>query len=543
MLGTPSAIDARYLLIDGTRPMIGGLTVADVPDGINSGDYPIQFESGITDSVSAVGFYLDTLNTLSSDGSKLLSLNNGAVEKLYVDKDGELFLASIDQGTAQTDYALDISGIPTTFSRLGGIKVGLSDPGAAVSEIIGLDMTITAMGGSWNQGVNGCKVTLNGLTNAAVGYSCFVSNSFSTSFSGRNTFTGGDIFSGTASNPTYGAGPFGGAAVYRGRLSGSTNVDGFFAHFTNTNLGRMFAINAVGDVMFDGRIFNPDLGAGGHQNLILDTEDLSTANWTLTGGTTLTANAADAPDGSPTADQINFPVTANASIEQDLGFASANETITAYCWAKASTGTYLRIKSTNESSEVQLTGQGFVWQLFTITHAFTGASSGNVIIDVYNSLTGNKIQQCWGFCASRSAVPLAYSATSDHTNYPNQVEYGAAVNGHLSIVSSKKPSEFSIVESRSQGVADLLQIKNMIGGNEWIVDSSFDLNISGGNNIAMSTTTGTMIATAVNQLLGFWGAAPVTQPTVTGSRGGNVALASLLTQLSTMGLVVDSTTA
>ncbi|MEU8723510.1 hypothetical protein [Streptomyces antimycoticus] len=43
--------------------------------------------------------------------------------------------------------------------------------------------------------------------------------------------------------------------------------------------------------------------------------------------------------------------------------------------------------------------------------------------------------------------------------------------------------------------------------------------------------------------LGFYGATAASKPTVTGSRGGNAALASLLTALATLGLVTDSTTA
>jgi hypothetical protein len=43
--------------------------------------------------------------------------------------------------------------------------------------------------------------------------------------------------------------------------------------------------------------------------------------------------------------------------------------------------------------------------------------------------------------------------------------------------------------------------------------------------------------------LRFFGGSPVAKPTVTGSRGGNAALASLLTALSNLGLVVDSTSA
>lgn len=43
--------------------------------------------------------------------------------------------------------------------------------------------------------------------------------------------------------------------------------------------------------------------------------------------------------------------------------------------------------------------------------------------------------------------------------------------------------------------------------------------------------------------VGFFGAGGVTRPTITGSRGGNAALASLLTALSQLGLITDSTTA
>jgi hypothetical protein len=41
--------------------------------------------------------------------------------------------------------------------------------------------------------------------------------------------------------------------------------------------------------------------------------------------------------------------------------------------------------------------------------------------------------------------------------------------------------------------------------------------------------------------LGFYGATPVTRPTVTGSKGGNAALASLIAALANLGLIIDST--
>lgn len=43
--------------------------------------------------------------------------------------------------------------------------------------------------------------------------------------------------------------------------------------------------------------------------------------------------------------------------------------------------------------------------------------------------------------------------------------------------------------------------------------------------------------------IGFFGATPVSKPTVTGSRGGNAALASLLTALASEGLITDGTSA
>lgn len=52
-----------------------------------------------------------------------------------------------------------------------------------------------------------------------------------------------------------------------------------------------------------------------------------------------------------------------------------------------------------------------------------------------------------------------------------------------------------------------------------------------------------MEADGSNPMIGFLGANAVARQTVTGSRGGNAALASLLTALATEGLITDSTTA
>jgi hypothetical protein len=61
-----------------------------------------------------------------------------------------------------------------------------------------------------------------------------------------------------------------------------------------------------------------------------------------------------------------------------------------------------------------------------------------------------------------------------------------------------------------------------------------------GANLNLTWTAGNGVTlAAVGQKVGFYGATPTTKPTVTGSRGGNAALASLLTALAAQGLIVD----
>ena len=63
--------------------------------------------------------------------------------------------------------------------------------------------------------------------------------------------------------------------------------------------------------------------------------------------------------------------------------------------------------------------------------------------------------------------------------------------------------------------------------------------VEGGVGIEKSCTIGTVLRHAGSSA-GFFGTAPTTKPTVSGSRGSNAALASLLTALAGLGLLVDS---
>lgn len=57
------------------------------------------------------------------------------------------------------------------------------------------------------------------------------------------------------------------------------------------------------------------------------------------------------------------------------------------------------------------------------------------------------------------------------------------------------------------------------------------------------STTPIPVLSLRSAAIGFYGATPGTKPTVSGSRGGNAALADLLTELATLGLITDSSSA
>jgi hypothetical protein len=75
---------------------------------------------------------------------------------------------------------------------------------------------------------------------------------------------------------------------------------------------------------------------------------------------------------------------------------------------------------------------------------------------------------------------------------------------------------------------------------QFVISNSGDLTLFDGATIALGTGTGTKFGTSTSQKLGFWNAPPVIKGTVSGSRGSNAALASLLTLLASYGLLTDS---
>lgn len=61
------------------------------------------------------------------------------------------------------------------------------------------------------------------------------------------------------------------------------------------------------------------------------------------------------------------------------------------------------------------------------------------------------------------------------------------------------------------------------------------------NNTLSFQGGGTKLGASVTEKLAFYGSTPIVKPTVTGSKGSNAALTSLMTQLAALGIVIDST--
>lgn len=82
------------------------------------------------------------------------------------------------------------------------------------------------------------------------------------------------------------------------------------------------------------------------------------------------------------------------------------------------------------------------------------------------------------------------------------------------------------------------------GASGTATDVSLLLRAQGVGETALQAGTGSAKQVRVNNTgVGFFGTTPIAKPNITGSRAGNAALASLLTQLAALGLVTNSSTA
>lgn len=184
------------------------------------------------------------------------------------------------------------------------------------------------------------------------------------------------------------------------------------------------------------------------------------------------------------------------------------------------TGLMLNLKDVTVASSENIAGVGCVniGTIFscTITNMICGGASDKVYIAAGRStITGGIIQELFDTSTRFSHTNVATSATDLADNFK-----GVFKRTQLSTIENRMGQSSAI----SGGGADDFEIGQPSGEIRLNVGGANPLRVTGGG-------------------VGFFGNAPAIKPTITGSRGGNAALASLLTGLAGMGLLTDSTTA
>jgi len=127
-----------------------------------------------------------------------------------------------------------------------------------------------------------------------------------------------------------------------------------------------------------------------------------------------------------------------------------------------------------------------------------------------------------------TAVAIAAAGTGYRAN-----DYVVDSMGNLvqiTAVTSTTPTAVALVQTNYAAVAPTNPVTTNFG-----CGTGLTLNLT-------TAATGSLNLGDTGQKLGFLGATAIVRPTVTGSRGANAALASVLTALANLGLIVDSST-
>jgi pectate lyase-like protein len=118
-------------------------------------------------------------------------------------------------------------------------------------------------------------------------------------------------------------------------------------------------------------------------------------------------------------------------------------------------------------------------------------------------------------------------------NLPEVVHVGAAADSPSGVkIGSLTSAQAAVLDFRTSGANSQYDSRLLAtGGSASVGDGTLTLV----GNVVTDTSL------QINGAVGFFGTTPATKPTITGSRGGNAALADLLTKLAALGLIVDGT--
>jgi hypothetical protein len=140
-------------------------------------------------------------------------------------------------------------------------------------------------------------------------------------------------------------------------------------------------------------------------------------------------------------------------------------------------------------------------------------------------------------------IPLSLTGINDATNYALTIRNAGTGGRGLQVLSSAAAVLLTVQDSGVTLATPTLTSPHMTSP---VVDSGgLTVTLGGITVTGNSTITGNTILTgslAITTQVGFYGQVPQVKQTITGAKGGNAALTSLLAGLASLGLVTDSTT-
>lgn len=262
------------------------------------------------------------------------------------------------------------------------------------------------------------------------------------------------------------------------------------------------------------------------------------------------ASWVEIPNSSGTfGSDLKLADTASLRIGTDTSLARPSTaqlriTPTANASASSSVGGALNI--TNTSS----TGAGLV------VYSTQAAPSGHLIVARANNATFNQNAIYTEYIGTTHAVTINHQGTGAASSAFNVASTNTAHSavGISGVETGKGTLKITHTGTGTDGNAAGLSLD--IAGTGTAAQGIFLTGVTTGDLIRLVNNAATRFSVAADgdtliggdinhdgTAIGFYGTAPIAKPTASGSRGGNAALASLLTALANLGLITNSTTA
>jgi len=184
---------------------------------------------------------------------------------------------------------------------------------------------------------------------------------------------------------------------------------------------------------------------------------------------------------------------------------------------------------------------GIVMASTTGINTYIGGDVANSNLAKYSPFSG------WSITLQAGGGYMDLYGVGDGTCFcdiiTNQAQVSGVISCDVNVVTSGSSDgsggDFNLRVGRDINLRADDDVAGIVGDCNLTVNNDFNQSV--GRNINMNAAGNINIGNGFG-LVGFQGAAAIAVPTITGAKGGNVALTNLLTELANYGLVIDATT-